>query len=492
MWFVLVETAEGWPTVNEKLLDKVLARKLPEDMPEEERERAKRQAEEMVFKQVEGGEILRLAGLDADFCAFGTEGFVGAAANEDVALRILKSSLGQGRLAVSSIPGGTVSGSKFQWVNLGTVLAKVAKGDMTRDRKRMNFTDPYFDLEKYMPAGFHIAIASDESSHAVTFTGRTAGETNGTGPMKMFADALETHMAYRHDRTALDELTRAIEQWKLESTGKLKDMPEAERLKFIKGVTPQSMVDAQQYTPTDGLRSAFDPAMAERFQAMLHAYVKVMGPMKDKPDDLSEAGFEWLGLPADLNYSDERGWHRVGEKTPWLVCQMKGDWALGGRMGLLWSGNSPRMVWLTADDLARLRDATTRGVAWRAADDSEVKPPVWRARRLVRNKSYEMQELFNRVRIAREEAILAGKEFKLDFKGSEEAQAMARLREVLGLSEEEWFEFTDAGDLTLKTDDTGKVSARFEKWGQWIEVAETEPDDEFGMPYTIKTSLDDQ
>jgi hypothetical protein len=491
LWFVLVETAEGWPQVKEKFLDKFMARKLPDDMDPEQKEELKRSAEKMLLKQVDGGEILRERGLSGDFCAFGGEGFVGFAANEDIALRILKSSIGQGRLGVASIPGGAVAGSKFAWGNLGAILGKIANGDYNQQREYMSFPDPYFDLEKYLPAGFHIAISSDEGSHAVNLSGRTAGEGNAANALKMFADEIWSTTAYRHDRAMLRELERALSSWQTNNIESFKKLGEAERGRFLKAVTPESLIESGGLLVKDGMRSAFDQSLSERFRAMLEAHVEAMGPAKDAADDLSEAGYEWLGLPPDLQYSDERGFFRTDDRNPWIVCQMKGDWARNGRLCIFWT-HEPRMVWVTAEDLAKLREATTRGETWVPADESAVEPPKWRARKLVARKYHEMRDLYSRIRVAREKAVIEGKEFKLDFKGSEIEKAEAKLRELLGVSEEEWFQFTNAADLELKTDDTGKVTAKFEKWGQWIEIKEIVPESEFDLPYEIKTSLDEE
>jgi hypothetical protein len=491
LWFVLVETAEGWPQVKEKFLDKFMARKLPDDMDPEQKEDLKRSAEKMLLKQVDGGEIMRERGLGADFCAFGGDGFVGFAANEEVALRILKSSVGQGRLGVASIPGGAVAGSKFAWANLGAILGKISAGDFNQQREYLSFPDPYFDLEKYLPAGFHIAISSDEGSHAVNLSGRTAGEGNAANALKMFADEIWSTKAYRHDRMMLNDLERALGSWQTNNIESFKKLGEAERARFLKAVTPESLVESGGLVLTDGMRSAFDPALSERFKAMLEAHVEAMGPAKDTADDLSEAGYEWLGLPPDLQYSEERGFFRADDRNPWIVCQMKGDWARNGRLCIFWT-HGPSMVWLTAEDLAKLREARTRGTIWVPAKDSAAEPPKWRARKLVSRKYHEMQDLYGRIRVARENAAMEGKEFKLDFKGSEVENAEAKLRELLGISEEEWFQFTNAADLELKTDDTGKVTAKFEKWGQWIEIKEIEPESEFDLPYEIKTSLDEE
>ncbi|MCA8916187.1 MAG: hypothetical protein KDB90_12320 [Planctomycetes bacterium] len=491
MWFVLVETDEGWPEVKEKLLDTILARKFPDDMPEEDRERAKRQAEKAMFKQVEGGEILRPKGLRADWCAFAGDSFVGIAPNQDVALRILKSGVGQGRMATGNIPGGSVSGSKFAHVNLRDILQKLVLGEMNRNTSNASFPDPHFDLAKYLPGGFHVSLSSDEGSQGISLSLRTGGESSPAPVMKMFADAIERHKAYRHDRDTLNELSRAIRGWQDSKIEAFKEMGDGERARLIKSVDPQSLVAEGLFKPEDGLRSCFDPAMAERFQAMLHDHAEFMGPAKDQPDDLSDSSYEWFGLPTDLQYSDERGWFRADDKNPWIICQMQGNWALDGRMCLIWSSSSD-VHWLSVAELSRLRTAITSGEKWEPFDARNAPQPEWRARKEMARKEWEMQDLIMKLAERREALKQEGKDARLKFNGSLEANAGKALRELLGLSEDDWFNFENAGNLTVETGTDGKVKARFEKWGQWIELTEREPNDENGWePYVIKSSFDE-
>lgn len=494
MWFVLVETQDSFADLKEKFLDRVLARKFPEEMPEEERARAKEQASELMFKQVEGGEILRDRGLSADWCAFGGEGFVGFAPNEEVAVRILKSAAGQGRFALGSIPGGSVSGSKFAYANLRDILQKLVVGNFNRDRINGRFPEPHLDLAKYLPGGFHVTLASDEGSHGVNFALRAAGEPNLAPAMKMFADEIHQSMAYRHDRDMLYELSNAIESWRGANTEAVKELGDAERARFIKAVTPQSLMEGGLFSPLDGMRSAFDPAMAERFKAMLDNHAEHMLKDGEDPTDLSASSFEWFGLPGDLQFSDERGWFRADDRNPWIICQLKGDWARNGRLCLVLSGRAD-MRWFSADELQRLREAITRGETWRPAEASSEAPPKWRARRLLARKQYEMDDLFQRLVQARQALKDQGKDARISFKGSEHNadQATEALRKLLGVTEEEWFYFQDANNLTVETKPDGRFKVKFEKWGQWIEIDEIDPetDPENYRGFNLKTSFDE-
>lgn len=467
MWFALVETAESWPQFKQKLLDAVLARQLPEDMPEEVREEATKRAEELMFKPVDGGEILRLRGLRADFCFFAGEGFVGVGANEDVALRILKSAQGQGRMSTGNIPGGTVSGSKFAYVNLNAVLTKIIRGQFNRDRMNMSMPMPFFDLEKYLPSGFHMSLASDESSHALRFTFRTGGEANAANAMRMFADEMHNDRAWRHDRDMLEELQHGVGLWLDANAAAMQEMGDAERLRLLRSVTPETLVQGGHFSPLDGMRSAFDPALAERFQAMLKAYVEVIGPAEGEhnPADFSESGFEWRGLPESFGTEESSGYH--------ILCLMKGDWAHNGRLALVASGHSMDVVWLHSDDLKRLQEAITNGTEYEPDVAPGAKPPLWRIRKQLARKVWEMTELGEYVQRQRAAAAERGEEFRLEFKGSEEDDPLAALRKLLGVTEEDWFYFEDAGNLTIETDDAeGKVSAKFEMEGHWVAIDE--------------------
>ncbi|MCA8911884.1 MAG: hypothetical protein KDB82_09280 [Planctomycetes bacterium] len=473
LWFALVQTQDTFPELKERFLDRMLARKLPADMSEEEKEHAKRQADKTMFKKVEGGEILRGKGLNADFCVFAGEGFVGIAPNEEVALRIMKAGLGQKRMDTSNVPGGLVGGSKFAYLNLRDFLGKIASGNVNRHRRRSEFPSPYFELEKYLPAGFHITLSTDESSQGVLFSLRTAGEQDVSGALEMFADQIAEQKASRHDETELWALRDAIDNWYTDNRDALAKMEAAERTKTLKAVTPEALIASGAYTAPDGLRSAFDPAMAERFQKMLEDHVGLLGAgedSEDKPSDLSESSFEWFGLPpnigGDVQDPYSRGDSPIGGT---VICAMKGDWAHGGRYVMTWDVG-PQIVWFSADDYNALLEANRNGKEYRPVSPAEVNPPKWRVRTLMRRQQYQMQNLQNQVERARSMAEVEGRKFELNFKGSDHEDALKDLRELLGLSEDDWFYFDGAKNLTVKTDTEGKMTARFENWGQWIEI----------------------
>ncbi|MCA8935315.1 MAG: hypothetical protein KDB68_03850 [Planctomycetes bacterium] len=473
MWFVLVETQDTFPVLKDRFLDRVLARKLPADMPAEEVERAKRDAEKAIFKKVEGGELIREKGLRADWCAFAGEGFVGFAPNEEVALMIMKAGLGQGRMDTSNIPGGLVSGSKVAYLNLGDFLGKIATGMKNRRRRYADFPNPYFQLDKYMPGGFHLSISSDEGSQGVLFSLRTGGESNADGALKMFGDEISNMKASRHDEIELRALGDGIEAWYNDNRDALAAMEVGERTKAIKAVTPEMLVAGGMYTPVDGLRSAFDPAMDKRFVRMLANYETRLGHAdgaEENAKDLSEASFEWFGLPTNLDIGED-DYYSKGDSpvTGTPICAMMGDWAHDGRFVVIWS-NGPRVVWYDSADYAAMMDATRNGKEWQPVDPATVNPPKWRVRRLMNRKSYDMYDLQSRMRQASERAKEENRELELKFVGKDKENALQALRDLLGIDEEDWFHFEDARNLTVTTDAEGKAKARYENWGQWIEI----------------------
>jgi hypothetical protein len=465
MWFILAESTESWAGLKEKLLDAFLARQLPEDMPEDAREEARERAGALVFKEVDGGEILRMRGLDARFCFFGTEGFAGVAANEEVALRILESAQGQRRLDTGAIPGGSVTGSKFAWVDLRGLLMKLVRGSYNNSRERMRMPMPHFDLLEYLPAGFHMSLASDESSHSLRFSFRTSGEGNAANALRMLADEMHRDAAWRHDRDALNDLRNAVHRWRDENHEALKEMGDAEKARVLKGVTPQSLVEDGQYAPRDGLRSAFDPAMADRFKAMMKAHSRVMIGDEDDPADLSESGFEWFGLPRDFAGDEYGPLH--------ILCAMKGDWAHKGRLVLTAQGSHLEISWLQADEYRLLRKAIVEGTEYQPAAARDVKQARWRVRRLLARKVWEMYDVGEKVMGLKRQAAQRGEDFRPKFKGTDEDDPGAALRKLLGVSEDDWFHFEDAGSLTIETDDLdGRISARYELDEHWIEIDE--------------------
>jgi hypothetical protein len=227
---------------------------------------------------------------------------------------------------------------------------------------------------------------------------------------------------------------------------------------------------------------------------MLEAHAEHMLKEGEDPTDLSAGSYEWFGLPADLQYSDERAWFRADDRNPWIICQLKGDWARNGRLCLIWDGRV-RSRWYPAEELQRLREAITRGETWRPLDKAGDAPPSWRARRLMARKQWEMDELYQRLSMRRNALKEEGKDGRISFKGGEHnpEQAVAELRKLLGVSEEDWFYFQDANNLTVETKPDGRIKVKFEKWGQWIEIDEIDPesDPENYRGFNLKTSLDE-
>ncbi|MCF6228873.1 MAG: hypothetical protein L3J82_09495, partial [Planctomycetes bacterium] len=262
MWFVAAESGEDFATVKQKFLDILLARSLPADMNEEEKEDAKRRAEEMAFEKVDGGELLRENGLFSRFCAFGNDKIFGIAASEDIAKMILAASAGSNRFDTSKLPGGG-QGSKYLYADVGEFVARLMDGEYWQRVRYRNFPNPFFDIRKYFPQGAQISIATSESGTNITLSLDTRNIANLNPVLLMTEEELVVNKKYGHDRDELYLLSSGISEWYIANAEKLKGMQASERATTLAAVSPESLVEGGFFTPLDGLRSAFDPALKE-------------------------------------------------------------------------------------------------------------------------------------------------------------------------------------------------------------------------------------
>ncbi len=479
MWFVVVETTDQYPDVKKKLLDRLLARALPEDMPEEEREEIRESAKRTLFKEVEGGEILRFKRGGTE-TMFSGDGFMGIAANDEVARMILKSGIGNAaRFGSGNVPGGQVAGSKFAYGNMGEMIARMLDGSMERARQSGYFPAFYVDMRKYFPGGWHLAISTNESSHVVSLSAQTGGERNAARLITLPAKFMEEDARYDHDRGALTELGDAFSAWLRQNQESLAKMKPDERNQAIRAVTIESLKLAGHYTPTDGLRSAFDPAQQDAFAAMLKARSGSLAPA-DKAADLSQAGFEWYGVPPEklrietggegeydeyekrIDYGSRSGQQFV------VVAAMKGDWACGGRMVLLLRGNRLDYGWLHADDLRKVREANAAGKPVNLEPD-EKSLPAWRARRMLQRQSWSVETVQELLKSRKMNLANEGKEFKITFDGKQHADPLAELRKLLGLTEEDWLSVDNIKNLKIETTPEG-FKLTLAVGDEWLEM----------------------
>lgn len=466
MWFVVVETTDQYPDVKKKLLDRLLARALPEDMPEEQREEIRESAKRTLFKEVEGGEILRFKRSGTE-TIFSGDGFMGIAANDEIARMILKAGIGNAaRFGSGNVPGGQVAGSKFAYGNMGEMFARMLDGSLERSRQNGYFPSSYLDMRKHFPGGWHLAISTNESSHVISLSAQTGGERNAARLITLPGKVMEDDRRHDHDRRALTELGDAFTAWLRANNESLAKMKPEERNKAIRAVTIESLKQAGHYTPTDGLRSAFDPAQQDAFHAMLKARTETLAPA-DKAADLSQAGFEWYGVPpGKLRIVEEEGEREYPEYEKRIdygygsrqqfvvVAAMKGDWACGGRLVLLLRGNRLDYGWLHADDLRKVREANAAGKPVSLEPDEKAMP-AWRARRTLQRQSWSIESVQGLLQQRKMALAEEGKEFKLNFDGKLHDDPLAELRKALGLTEEDWLSVENIKNLKIETTPEG-------------------------------------
>ncbi|MDH5642207.1 MAG: hypothetical protein OEY28_13040, partial [Nitrospira sp.] len=275
MWFVMVHTTDRFPALKEKILDVILARKLPEDISDEEREAIKKGAERLELEKVDGGELLHLNPGEPLIC-FG-DSFVALAPNREVAKRILDASFGKARFDLGRVPGGDINGSKFAYLDLCETIARMMDGDNVRSFERLAPREFLFDLREIFEDGARVSPSSDESATSLRFTLRTAGEKNFRDLLNGAADTVEFSRSRRHDREVIESVASALGAWRSREGENLASLGERELKEALAKVNFDSLLESKDLKPFDGLRSAFDPALRLRLEAMLAARGDVIG-----------------------------------------------------------------------------------------------------------------------------------------------------------------------------------------------------------------------
>ncbi|MHC4841787.1 MAG: hypothetical protein ACYTDT_12695 [Planctomycetota bacterium] len=460
MWFVACESGEKYNDVKEKFLDSILARTMPEGITEEQKQELKERAEAMAFEKVEGGELLREKGLFSNFCAFGNDQVFGIAPNEDIAKMILASSAGKNRFDTSNLPGDA-SGSKYAYCNLGEFLARMMDGEYYKDVERSNFPRPFFDIREHFPSGAHVAVSTSESGTNITFSLNTRSIDNLRPVLLMAEDEILTDKKWDHDSSELYELANGVGQWYIANAEALAKADSTEKSAMLNAVNPAKLLDDGYFSPQDGLRSAFDPALQERLKAAWKQNKSEIGPADKEasPTDLSESSFEWFGLP-----DKEIHGH--------IICASKGAWARGGYLCVVSSGSRADVQWLHADYYEALKKANADG----GGENEMIKPksskplPAWKIKRRFRNKRWQLDSMAYDLKSRVDQAKADGKVFKGEFTGANEEDATAKLREFFGLSEEDWLQYDDAKNLTIKVNEDGTFTAKYEQDGHWLEI----------------------
>jgi hypothetical protein len=321
-------------------------------------------------------------------------------------------------------------------------------------------------VRKYLRGGLRVSVADNESAARISFTAQTGGETNLRSVLETLAETIEFERAFRHDRKELELLGDLCEDWFGKNRDELAKMKESDRRDAIKAVTIESLFAAGM-GGTDGLRSAFDPAMAEKFKAMLKNRGDKLG---EAATDLSESGFEWFGLPADekvIRSDNEYGYDRITDA--WLVAASRGAWAAGGRVCLIQTGMNYRVVWLSEDDYNALKLSNVSGGRLKTFKP-KVEQPLWKVKFKLWRQRYEAESLQRTLEQALRQEDGTYREFS--FKGSEHDDPVKALREALKLADDQfWFNADTASRLIVEVKDKSS-KVRIEMDGQWIEIDE--------------------
>lgn len=474
MWYATLDLREGSETVKAKFLDWVLARRLPEGATEAQLEEARKRAEEALFKKVDGGEILREKGPFSEYCVYFGENFVGIAGCEEAALRVLKAASGDRPFNGGLVPGGT-TGSKLFYIDLAEVVARWEEAEAAESRRECRFAKYSFGLRKLLKNGFRLSAVTHESTTHISFAVSTGGENSMRGIYDVYLREADIDRAWSHDERMLDEVGSGLSQWLAKNRPDLQAMAADDRAKVLKGVTPQSLIQAEHFSPRDGMKSAFDPAMAARLKAMLEGNEDVLAPAEGKDgSDLSESGFEWFGLPPSWEFAPPAegkryygGWGAPNDV--WLVCAHKGAWARGGRAVLVFAGESPRVVWLDEDRYAQLQAANRGGTRMAKFNEPKVVLPKWKVQVQMRHARYQVEQVGGLVRKAAQKAKADGREYDFAFDGTRAADTLEKLRRALADEDDKWFPVEDASQYEIEAKGE-KYRVRYKLGDHWMEV----------------------
>ncbi|MBV6514765.1 MAG: hypothetical protein HPKKFMNG_00395 [Planctomycetes bacterium] len=450
MWFMAARTRGDIKAIRDKFLEAM------------NRERGQRTP--IAGKAVEGGEIITPGEGDSTVIYLG-EGILGLAANDEVAKLILLAHAGKGRFALGKVPGGVPSGSKVLYADIGEMAARMLAGDRARRARWGSPPQSMQDLRSYFKDGLRLAAYDIESPTRIQLQASTGGTSSLRVLFDHLAEDFEFERAWRHDERELYALSEACDAWLSANREGLAKLKESERKDAIRAITPQALLRQSLYQPADGLRSALDPAMVDKFKAMLKARGDKLA---EKSAELDESGFEWFGLPLDevVIRSDEE--YGYGDLTDaWLVAAHKGSWAREGRMCLLQSGLNMRVVWLSESDYNALKLSNSSGGRLKAFKQ-RVELPAWKVKsklRRLRHNLYYTREICER-KLAKD-----GGYVEFTFAGAEHEDAYEALRKALKVTEEDgfWMDRQAAEHMTITSSAKG-YKVRISIQGEWIEM----------------------
>lgn len=469
-WFVAVEATGNFDEVKNRMLDRLLGRNLPDDLPEEERRRLKQSAERMVHYRAHGGEILTDSRGYDDWAMFAGHGMVGFAASEYVAHRVLEAANGTRRMDTRRVTGG-LSASKLGWLDLKALFEGLQNDELAYARRNMYPTDWLFDFALGLPAGAAVSVQLDEAATAISARASLSGVRDLAKPLEMVRDAMLRARASEHDQLELHELSQGISRWRVHHKAALAELDADEYRKLVAALTPEALVENAFYEPYDGLRSAHDPELAERFDAAQRGREYRIG--RDKPADLSEAGFAWYGLmparwPApelDEDGEPRREYWYEGDVRGWVVAATREPWQAGGRLVLMEWERDLRVRWMHEDDFKALRTANGRGEFKIAEHDRPTpQPPEWVQWRDLRRQGQHLSDLREHLQMLVEDARREGREFKPDFNGG----TIEEFMKLLGAELRGEYSFNIA-NLRIWTSDEG-VFVRETSGRLWAEA----------------------
>ena len=474
--FFLIETDPAFEEWKPKLLER-LGGTVPDGASEEVREQIESMSRGMTLEDVPGGKLYRDKNpLDQGVFFFGN-GFVGIAATRWTALRILSASEGNQPFDFSNVPHGNTTGSKFGYLDLGNLLDRLMKEGRLRDERHgWNHSLP-FDISKLLRGGLRISAATTESPSNIGLTVMTSGETQVGQFLPEIKKAVERDFKRDHDRVELYTARDAIESWVEKNNTKLLNMNEEDRLKALQAVDVAAVFADATEQPEDGLRSAFDPKLQERWTAALKEGKRAIGG----EEGFGEIGFDWFGLPTDIvQEAKEHGEedfetyrYDEGFMNMWLILATKAEFANGEYLAIVHSPTEGfQLRTLTQRVYDALRKANQGGERLAQFEPPLGDVPEWKLPRLFRRNGYwSMNELHYTLAEKGESGAFPD----IDFDGRTAGDnPRAALAEAMGVDEEEfWFDEDFLKRAVIKSSAQG-FTIRMYVGEHWIEVDKDE------------------
>lgn len=415
---------------------------------------------------VAGGEIIREKGPFGDVTVFMAPSAVGFAPNEEVALAVLNSLAGKDCLDPKLLPMGAAIGSKIMYLNLFEILASVFDSMETRSREYLSEPEMNIDLRKLMPGGFRLSMKTDEKATGLQLAMNTAGESNYEKLFNEIMNQVSAQATVSYDRETLSwEIANACQTWLSNTRDKLAGMEPADVKAMLAKINLQTLQELGYLQPRDGLRSSLDPALKAAFEAVKKGEKETMGD----PTSLKQSGFEWHGLPVDVAAPQDSpyyGGYYGNAQNIWMVCSQKFAWSQGGRLALIHTGGDYfATVYMTQEIYDAVLAANKAGKRLANIPAAKITAPLWKVRRMLRNRQWTLQDLSGRLNTYRD---THGKFPVLQFKGAEAENPTQVLKGLLEINED-WFYVDGPEKLEIQSTEKG-FKLRYVEMGHWIEL----------------------